>query len=144
LGQPEEIVGAVLGVVVLLDIFLLVSYAHADTGIISKALAHLMWRGFVWVSKFFGHWQTTVLAFTGPVIRVMILFSWALLLSIAAALVIHPNLGAGVRAIHGETPTDFFCFTLRTQWDRYITLLAPQFAYKREEIDTAVAQVSRE
>ncbi|HZQ10835.1 MAG TPA: hypothetical protein VFD70_29935 [Anaerolineae bacterium] len=31
--------------------------------------------------------------------------------------------------------------SLRTQWDRYITLLAPQFAYNLDEIDTALAKV---
>lgn len=31
--------------------------------------------------------------------------------------------------------------SLRTQWDRYITLLTPQFAYDMDEIDTALAKV---
>lgn len=30
---------------------------------------------------------------------------------------------------------------LRTQWDRFITLLAPKFAYDMAEIDTAMAKV---
>jgi hypothetical protein len=31
--------------------------------------------------------------------------------------------------------------SLRTQWDRYLTLLAPQFAYDMNEMDTALAKV---
>ncbi len=31
--------------------------------------------------------------------------------------------------------------SLRTQWDRYITLLAPQFAYDMDKVDPALAKV---
>ena len=31
--------------------------------------------------------------------------------------------------------------SLRAKWDRYITLLAPKFAYEMDEIDTALAKV---
>jgi hypothetical protein len=31
--------------------------------------------------------------------------------------------------------------SLRAQWDQYITLLAPKFAYDMDEIDTALAKV---
>ena len=33
--------------------------------------------------------------------------------------------------------------SLRKQWDRYITLLAPKFAYDMNEIDTALAKVKQ-
>jgi hypothetical protein len=42
------------------------------------------------------------------VVLVTILLAWALLISLAAALFIHPNLGTGVQSTHGPTPTDFF------------------------------------
>jgi hypothetical protein len=47
------------------------------------------------------------LSFSGPVILVTVLLSWSLLLALAAALIIHPNLGTGIQATQGETPTDF-------------------------------------
>lgn len=107
MGVLEEIVGFVLGFIVLLDIFLLILYARANRTIISTALSHLAWRTMVRVSKLFGRWREYFLTLSGPLILVMVLGSWALLLSVAAALVIHPNLGTGIITNHGETPTDF-------------------------------------
>jgi hypothetical protein len=107
LGLIEEISGFALGFVVLLDIFLLVLYARANKTIISTELSHFAWRVLVWVSTPLGRWRDLFLTFSGPVILVMVLASWALLLSLAAALIIHPNLGTGIQTNHGETPTDF-------------------------------------
>jgi hypothetical protein len=107
LGVLEEIIGFVLGFVVLLDIFLLILYARANKTIISTELSHLAWRTMVWVSKALGRWREYFLTFSGPLILVMVLGSWMLLLSIATALIIHPNLGTGIKTNHGETPTDF-------------------------------------
>src|SRR5215216_6792473 len=107
MGLLEEIIGAVLGIAVLLDIFLLILYARANKTIYSTELSHVEWRIFVWLSKAFGRWRETFLTFSGPVILVTVLVSWALLLSLATALIIHPNLGTGIKTNHGETPTDF-------------------------------------
>ncbi|MFT3894671.1 MAG: hypothetical protein QM730_23830 [Anaerolineales bacterium] len=43
----EEIAGTVLGIVVLVDIFLLILYARANKTIISTELSHLIWRTLV-------------------------------------------------------------------------------------------------
>src|SRR5215208_4321513 len=107
MGLIEEIIGALLGIAVLLDIFLLILYARANKTIISTEISHFVWKAFVWLSKAFGRWRETFLTFSGPIILVMVLGSWALLLSVAAALIIHPNLGTGIVTNHGETPTDF-------------------------------------
>jgi hypothetical protein len=107
LGVIEEIIGFVLGFVVLLDIFLLILYARANKTIISTELSHLAWRTMVGVSKILGRWRETFLTLSGPAILVLVLASWALLLSLAAALIIHPNLGTSIITNHGETPTDF-------------------------------------
>src|SRR5215211_1949241 len=107
MGLLEEIIGAILGIAVLLDIFLLILYARANKTIISTELSHIIWRLFVWLSKPLGRWRETFLTLSGPIILVMVLGSWALLLSVAAALIIHPNLGTGIITNHGETPTDF-------------------------------------
>lgn len=107
MGRIEEIIGAILGILVLLDIFLLILYARANTTIISTPLSHFAWKMFVWLSTPLGRWRETFLTLSGPIILVMVLGSWALLLSLAAALIIHPNLGTGIITNHGETPTDF-------------------------------------
>src|SRR5215211_9278843 len=107
MGLLEEIIGAILGIAVLLDIFLLILYARANKTIISTELSHIIWRLFVWLSKPLGRWRETFLTLSGPIILMMVLGSWALLLSLATALIIHPNLGTGIVTNHGETPTDF-------------------------------------
>lgn len=103
----EEVIGAILGIIVLTDVFLLVLYARANKTIISTELSHVAWRAMVGISKALGRWREQFLAFSGPIILVMVLGSWMILLSLAAALIIHPNLGTGIITNHGETPTDF-------------------------------------
>src|SRR5215208_5049814 len=107
MGIVEEVLGAILGLIVLVDIFLLILYARANTTIISTQLSHIIWRLFVWLSKPLGRWRETFLTLSGPTILVTVLGSWALLLSLASALIIHPNLGTGIKTNHGATPTDF-------------------------------------
>jgi hypothetical protein len=103
----EPLLGIALGSLVLADVFMLVLYARANSGLLSKYLALASWRGLVWFSRFFGRRRAAILAFAGPAILVLVLTSWALLMSLAVALVIHPYLGTGIKANHGATPTDF-------------------------------------
>src|ERR1043166_4380273 len=107
MGVLEETIGFILGFVVLLDVFLLILYARANKTIISTEISQAVWHMMVSVSKFFGRWQELFLTLSGPLILVMVLGSWAILLSVATALIIHPNLGTGVVATQGNTPTDF-------------------------------------
>jgi hypothetical protein len=103
----ETILGVALGLIVLLDIFLLVLHSRADTGTISRWIATPVWSGFIALSKGLGRGKGRFLSFAGPTILLLVIASWLLLLTLAAALVVHPNLGTGIRATHGETPTDF-------------------------------------
>ncbi len=107
MGVIEEIIGFILGIVVLVDVFLLILYARANKTIISTELSHLIWRTMIWLSKPFGQWREYLLTFSGPIILVIVLASWMLLLSVATAFVIHPNLGTAIKAAQGDTPTDF-------------------------------------
>jgi hypothetical protein len=107
MGTLEEIVGWLLGIVVLVDVFLLILYARANKTIISTELSHLIWRTMVWLSKPLGRWRDLFLTLSGPLVLVTVLAVWMLLLSIAIALIIHPNLGTAIKATQGETPTDF-------------------------------------
>jgi hypothetical protein len=107
LGLFEETIGAFLLIFVLLDIFFLVLYARANTGIYSERLSRFEWRALVWLSRALGRSRNLFLALSGPIILVTVLFLWPFLLSIALALIIHPNLGTGIAATHGPTPTDF-------------------------------------
>lgn len=108
MGILEETIGIILGIIVMVDIFLQILYARANKTPISTPLANFLWRSMVKVTKPLDHnVRDFILTFSGPVILVLVLTSWALLLSVAVALFIHPNLGTGIQATQGETPTDF-------------------------------------
>jgi hypothetical protein len=103
----EQIAGAVVTGVVLLDIFLTVLYARAGTELLSSVVSRTVWSVFRLVSRPLGRHRGSVLSFCGPVILIALIFVWAAGLALGAALIMHPNLGAGIRASQGSTPTDF-------------------------------------
>jgi hypothetical protein len=100
----EQAFGAFLMLTVLLDVFLTVLYARAGTGIISDKLARLTLIAFRSIPS--GRYRPTVLSFCGPAILVLLVLGWSVLLAFAVGLMIHPELGTGVRASSGETPAD--------------------------------------
>lgn len=103
----EQIVGAVLMLLFLADIFLTVLYARAGTGLLAPHWNRLVWRLISGVSRLFGRRRGSVLSFGGPLIVISLIAFWALGLVIAAALLIRPELGTSIRPSSGETPTDF-------------------------------------
>lgn len=100
----EQLFGAVLMLVVLLDVFLTVLYARVGTGILSPKLARVTWRLFRLLPA--GRYRPMVLSLCGPAVLVLLVLTWSVLLAFGAGLIIHPELGTGVRASSGETPTD--------------------------------------
>ena len=100
----EQVFGAFLMLTVLLDVFLTVLYARVETGVLSHKLARLSWRLFRLLPA--GRYRPTVLSLCGPAILVLLVLTWSVLLAVGAGLIIHPELGSGVRASSGETPTD--------------------------------------
>ena len=106
--RSEQIVGILILLLILLDVFLTVLYARMDTGIISPRVSRIVWWVLATVSKPFGPRRGAILAYCGPLILVTLVLVWALGLAFAAALIIHPALGTAVRANVGEsTPGDF-------------------------------------
>lgn len=103
----EQAIGALLILLVLLDVFLTVLYARAGIGIISNLIANLTWRFFRLISKPFGSYRGGILSFCGPVILVLYVGIWTLTLALGAALIIHPALGSSVQTESSGTPTDF-------------------------------------
>ena len=103
----EQIAGAVVTVVTLLDIFLTVLYARAGTAVFSPVVSRAIWLVFRLVSRPFGRNRGRVLSFCGPVILVALIFVWAAGLALGSALIMHPHLGGGIRASEGSTPRDF-------------------------------------
>lgn len=103
----EQFIGALLILLILLDVFLTVLYARAGIGILSNLVAKMTWRFFRRLSKLFGSYQGIVLSLCGPAILVLLIAVWTFVLTLGAALVIHPSLGTSVTVLSGETPTDF-------------------------------------
>ena len=100
----EALAGAVVLMATLLDVFLTVLYARAGTGLLAPWLARAVWRVFRALS---GRGRAGILNYCGPVQLVALVLMWSVLLTLGAALVIHPALGTGVRASTGPTETDF-------------------------------------
>jgi hypothetical protein len=105
LGEP--IAGVLLIWAALLDLFLTVLYARAGSGYISDQVARATWRIFVRLSSMFGRYRAKMLSFAAPTILVMFVGTWAFVLTVGAALVMHPFLGTGIRANSGPTETNF-------------------------------------
>jgi len=107
MALAEQIAGAVVTIVTLLDIFLTVLYARAGAGLFSPIVSRAIWFGFRLGSLPFGRDRGRVLSFCGPVILVALIFVWAAGLALGSALIMHPHLGGGIRAGEGSTSRDF-------------------------------------
>jgi hypothetical protein len=103
----EQAFGALLVLLVLLDVFLTVLYARIGASLISGTVARVTWRLFLWLSKPLGQNRAVALSCCGPAILVLLVAIWAFGLTCGTALIIHPKLGTSVRVSSGDTPTDF-------------------------------------
>lgn len=103
----EQIAGALLLLIILLDVFLTVLYARAGAGILSPRVASLVWWIFKTASIPFVRLRGSILSFCAPAILVALVLVWASGLTVAAGLIVHPELGTSVRATSGDTPRDF-------------------------------------
>lgn len=103
----ELVLGAVLVLLVIADVFLTVLYARIGSGILSVYVARVTWWLFSRLARRFPSQHDKVLSFCGPSILVNLLVTWAALLTLGAGLIIHPALGTSVTVTTGKTPTDF-------------------------------------
>jgi hypothetical protein len=106
MGWFEQIAGALLMLLILLDVFLTVLYARAGAGLLSPRIARFVWWLFKTVSKPFGRLRGSILSFCGPAILVTFVLVWSIGLALAAGLIIHPTLGTSVRSTSGDTSRD--------------------------------------
>src|SRR4051812_49342536 len=103
----EQIVGALLMALVLLDVLLTVLYARVGTGIISTRLARGTWMTVRALAKSMPSRRGKVLSFAGPIILVMLVLVWGIGLTLGSALILHPHMGSSIQASNGPTSTDF-------------------------------------
>lgn len=111
----EQVVGIIVVLGTLADVFLTVLYARVGrgglarfgTGIISDRVSTYVWKAFRWVAGRGREPNDDLLSFAAPVIVVLFIAVWITLLALGCAMVVHPMLGSTVRATAGRTPTDF-------------------------------------
>jgi hypothetical protein len=111
----EQLVGALVVLCALLDIFLTVLYAkigahgasRAGTGVISLGVARTVWWLFRRVSKQLPAQRDAACSFCGAVTVVVVLMVWSTLLTLGAGLMLHPALGAAVRSSSSPDARDF-------------------------------------
>ncbi len=103
----EQLAGALLIALVLLDVFFTVLYARIGTGIISARLARATWWMLRTLAQRVPSRRGKVLSFAGPLILVMLVLLWGAGLTLGSALVLHPHLGSRIQASSGPTSTDF-------------------------------------
>ena len=102
----EQIGGAVLMALFLVDVFLTVLYARAGTGLLAPRWNRLVWAIVKGIARLSGRHRATVLSYAGPLIVVALIAFWALGLTLGAAFIIRPELGTAIRPSSGDTPTD--------------------------------------
>jgi len=107
LQRLEQLAGAALILLALVDVFLTVLYARLGTAVLSTRLSRMVWRAFRPFAARAGRNRGKVLSFCAPLILVVLIGMWAALLAFGAALLIHPALGTSVRATVGPTSRDF-------------------------------------
>ena len=99
--------GILLMGVALWDVFVTVLYARAKGGVVARTVSYLTWQLFLQLGQLFPRRCARILPFCGPAVLVALVVGWALLLTLAAALVMQPALGEGIQAANGPTPRDF-------------------------------------
>lgn len=105
-GWFEQLVGVLVILVALLDIFLTVLYAkigadgasRAGAGIVSLRVARVVWWMFRRISGRLPVNRDAAWSFCGPATVVCLVVVWSALLALGAALMLHPALGEGVRS----------------------------------------------
>lgn len=100
----ERLAGGIVLAITLLDVFFVIMYARAGSGLLAPRLAQGVWRVFRGLS---GERHAGVLRYCGPVQLVALVLMWGVLLVLGSGLMIHPALGTGVASGSGATETDF-------------------------------------
>lgn len=99
--------GIVLMGVALWDVFVTVLYARARGGVLARTVSYLTWQLFLGAGRLFSRGKTRILPFCGPAVLIALVVVWALMLTVAAALIMQPAMGDGIQATNGPTATDF-------------------------------------
>lgn len=103
-----QIVGVIVMLCLLTDVFLTVLYARMGTTLLSGRVGRLTWRIFRSVASLFPRHRGAILSFCGPAMMLVLVGFWAIGLTFGAALIFYPALGTAIQSGGGEPmPHDF-------------------------------------
>jgi len=103
----QQLVGGLIVLTFLADVFLTVLYARAGTGLLAPRWNRLIWTLLKALSALFGRHRGVVLSFGGPLIVILLIAFWAFGLTVGTALIVQPELGGAIRPSSGDSPKDF-------------------------------------
>jgi len=102
-----RVVGVLLILGVLEDIFFTVLFPGSERGILRIPLSRSLWRLFRLAARLTPRRRTRLLAYSGPTLVAANVVLWVLLLGAGFAFIDWPVLGSAIRASAGPTPTGF-------------------------------------
>lgn len=102
-----QLTGAGIIILALLDIYLTVLFHRLGSSVISMPLNQGIWWLFRLATRVIPGKNERLLSHSGSIMVVALLVVWAILLISGFALIILPELGSGIQASEGQTPTDF-------------------------------------
>jgi hypothetical protein len=106
-SRLQPVLGALVVLLVLLDVFLTILYVRIEAYVFSLRLARMTWNVFRALARRLGARRGLLLSFCGPAILVSLVITWGIALTIGTAMIIEPQLGTAVRSNESDKPTDF-------------------------------------
>lgn len=101
------VIGTLLVLLALADVFVTVLYARAGIGLLTPRLYRATWMAFKAQGARMGTRRDAFLSFAGPTLMVLTVSAWFALLLLGFALIAWPALGTALQASEGRTPLDF-------------------------------------
>jgi Ion channel len=102
-----QLIGAGIVILALLDIYLTVLFHRLGSSVISMSLNRGIWCLFHQAARVIPSKKDFLLAHSGSIMIVSLLVVWATFSICGFALIFLPELGTGIQASEGQTPTDF-------------------------------------
>jgi hypothetical protein len=100
--------GIGLVILALVDVYLTVLYPRLDVGFLSIRLIRGGWWSFRTIASILPDKGAALLVHSGPVLTLLAIAVWVMLLVIGFGLIVWVELGTGIQASQGQTPTDFW------------------------------------
>src|SRR6266508_165548 len=106
-GWLVQILGVVLILAALVDVYLTVLYARVGSGITTPRLARGRWWLFKRLGSVLPRWRNSIYTFCAPTLLVVMVGMWVAALTVVMALIVWSKLGTSVRSPQGATAMDF-------------------------------------